>query len=420
MNDNASAHNVVEPIPVTLQGIGVSPGLTVGPALLYHPPAFDEADASQRPLNPTAELERLRAALDHGIGELRAMSDRVSRDVGRSEGEIFAAQALMLEDPTIAGRASALIEHESATAVAALRQAAEEQAMALAQLPDPIWQERATDIRDAVRAAHAYLTPQLHPALAQVLAMATEPVAIIANDLAPSDTAHMSPQTVCAIVLAQGAFTSHAAILARALHIPAVAGLGPRSMDTIQDDDLLVVDGARGTVTLHPDETYARVVRTQAEQYQKDLATILVRRATSNWQPGSTSDGHRVQLLANVGSVADAQRARAIGAEGIGLLRTEFLFSQNTSVPDEQHQADLYTEVIMASGPTPGPIVVRTLDAGGDKPLSALAPLLSHHLAEANPALGVRGIRLQAGITDLLATQLRAIVRAARRTQADV
>ena len=127
-----------------------------------------------------------------------------------------------------------------------------------------------------------------------------------------------------------------------------------------------------------------------------------------------------MQLLANVGSVADAQRARAIGAEGIGLLRTEFLFSQNTSVPDEQHQADLYTEVIMASGPTPGPIVVRTLDAGGDKPLSALAPLLSHHLAEANPALGVRGIRLQAGITDLLAIQLRAIVRAARRTQADV
>ncbi|HEX5156982.1 MAG TPA: phosphoenolpyruvate--protein phosphotransferase [Ktedonobacterales bacterium] len=411
-----------KPEPVTVKGIAVSPGIALGPALLYRSPVLDVDSAQQAPANPAAERERLHAALDRGVIELQALADRVSRDVGQSESDIFTAQALMLADPTIAERADTLIEQTGATAAEALSRAAEEQANILAQLSDPLWRERAVDVQDAARAALAHLTPLQQPTLARALSTVVEPVVVVADDLTPSDTAQMSLDNVCAIALAQGAFTSHAAIIARALHIPAVVGLDPRYMKAIQNGDPLLVDGVRGMVTIHPDEASSDNARTSAERYRRDLRTTQLRRAALTEKHGSTRDGHRIQLLANVGSVADARAASEAGAEGIGLLRTEFLLSEGTALFDEQQQADLYTKVILASGPTQGPIVVRTIDAGGDKPLPALLPSLSQsrQMAEANPALGVRGIRFQAGIAGLLATQLRAIVLTAERTNADV
>jgi phosphotransferase system enzyme I (PtsI) len=410
-----------QPAPLSMRGIGVSPGVAVGPALLYRPAAIEERSAPRGPIDPPAERERLHAAIAAGIAELHTLAERVSREVGQAEGEIFNAQAMMLEDPTIGERAETLIAQERMDAATALGQAADEQAAALAQLPDPVWQGRAADIRDAAGAALAHLRPTSEqPTLNQRVRAATEPVVVVADDLAPSDTVHLSPEKVCAIALALGSATSHAAILARALRIPAVAGLGPRLLESVHDGDPLVVDGERGTLTIHADEAFFQMARAQAERYRQGLATIRVRQAALRNQPGSTRDGHRIPLLANVGSTADARAAAEAGADGIGLLRTEFLFAQGITLLDERQQADLYTEAITALGRTRGPIVIRTLDAGSDKPLPALQAAMPATAEEANPALGVRGIRLQAAVPDLLATQLRGILLAARRTQADV
>ncbi|HEV8193124.1 MAG TPA: phosphoenolpyruvate--protein phosphotransferase [Ktedonobacterales bacterium] len=404
-------------VSLSIQGIGVSPGIAVGAALLYRTPAAEEASPLQTPVDLTAERERLQAAIAAGIAELHALAERIAREIGRSEGEIFTAQALMLEDPTIAERAEELLAQGNADAATALSLAAEEQAAALAQLPDPVWQGRAADVRDAARAALAHLRPSAQVTLAQLLDTAVEPVVVVAEDLAPSETTRMAPAKVCAIALAQGSATSHAAILARALRIPAVVGLGPRLLEAVHEGAPLVVNGGRGTLTLSADEASLQAARMQADQYRQTLAASQTRQAALRDQPGSIRDGHRVPLLANVGSADEARAAAEVGAEGIGLLRTEFLFAQSTTLPDERQQADLYAEIILALAAARGPIIIRTLDAGSDKPLPALG---ASSAAEVNPALGVRGIRLQAGVPDLLATQLRGILLAARRTQANV
>jgi phosphoenolpyruvate-protein phosphotransferase len=406
--------------PLGMQGIGVSPGIAVGAALLYRAPATEERSTPQRPVDLTVERGRLHAAIAAGIAELRALAERISREIGKSEGEIFTAQALMLKDPTIAERAETLIMQEGTDAATALSLAAEEQAAALARLPDPVWQGRAVDVHDAARAALAHLRPSSQAALAQLLDAVVEPVVVVAEDLAPSETTQLTPESVCAIALAQGSATSHAAILAHALRIPAVAGLGTRLLEAVHDGDLLVVDGGRGTLMLSPDEASLQAARVQVDQYRRTLAASRTRQATLRDQPGSTRDGHRVPLLANVGSLDDARSAAEVGAEGIGLLRTEFLFAQSAALPDERQQADLYAEIILALGAARGAVVIRTLDVGSDKPLPALGDAIAALAKETNPALGVRGIRLQAAVPDLLATQLRGILLAARRTRADV
>jgi phosphoenolpyruvate-protein phosphotransferase len=410
--------------PVTLRGIGVSAGIAVGPALLYARrmveapvPASTGLPSSQ--VDPAVERERMHAAIAAAAAELRALAERVSREIGEAEAGIFAAQALMLEDPSIAEGAEARIEREGADAATALRLSAEEQAEALAAMPDPIWQGRAEDVRDAARQALAHLQPETaEPGLAQVLAKVAEPVVAVAEDLAPSDTAQMPAGRVQAIVLAKGSVTSHAAILARALSIPAVAGLGASLWQAVQKGDMLVVNGGEGTVLVRPDKQQLATARAATAELQRASAAAYVSRD----QPGRTRDGHAVPLWANVGGEAEARAAAEAGAEGIGLLRTEFLFAQSASLPDARQQANLYTAIVAAFGTTHGPIVVRTLDAGADKPLPALAAVTRQvdGGGETNPALGLRGIRLQAAVSTLLATQLRALVIAAARTGADL
>jgi phosphoenolpyruvate-protein kinase (PTS system EI component) len=391
--------------PSTLRGIGVSSGIAVGPALLYARPALEAPTATNRAASavqadPAMERERLRGAIAAAAAELRALAERVSREIGESEAGIFAAQALMLEDPSIAEDAEARIERESADAATALRLSAEEQAEALAAMPDPIWQGRAEDVRDAARRALVHLQPgAAEPTLAEVLADVEGPVVVIAEDLAPSDTAQMPAGRVQAIVLAKGSPTSHAAILSRALGIPAVAGIGATVWDAVRQGDVLVVDGAEGVVLVRPHERQLAVARMAADERRRASVVAHVSRD----QPGRTRDGHAVPLWANVGVEAEARAAAEAGAEGIGLLRTEFLFAQSASLPDERQQADLYTAIVTAFGATHGPIVVRTLDAGADKPLPALAAVTGSLGDEPNPALGLRGIRLQAAVSGLLA-----------------
>ncbi|HEV2239169.1 MAG TPA: putative PEP-binding protein, partial [Ktedonobacterales bacterium] len=225
---------------------------------------------------------------------------------------------------------------------------------------------------------------------------------------------------VAGICTAGGSATAHAAILARAYGIPAVAGLGAALLAEARDGDVVALDGTTGAVHLRPDLDVAAAFAQEAAAWRERAHRARRDARQAARQPGQTRDGQRVALLANVGSVAEAREAAELGAEGIGLLRTEFLFAGRTTLPDEREQAAIYEQVIAAFGPAGGPIVIRTLDAGNDKPLPSLAELVRTLPREENPALGMRGFRLQAAFPALLRDQLGALVRAAAATGGDV
>lgn len=407
---------------VSLCGLGVSAGIAMGPALLFRPARDALRAPASTPIADTAsEVATVATALARAAEELRALAEQAGREVGKDEAGIFEAQAMMLEDPTIIERVQVLVEGERQSGAAALARAGEEQAQALAALPDPLWQARAADVRDAARRALRYLAPAVAgDELADVLARADRPVIVVAEDLAPSDTARMRRESVLGICTIGGGPTAHAAILARALRIPAVAGLGEALFSAVAPGDLLALDGASGIVQVRPDAATTAALRSQlaAEQARDDATRAL----SQEWRSraGQTRDGVAVALVANVGSVAEAQAAAEWGAEGIGLLRTEFLFAGRSTLPDEHEQATLYTAIINALHRAGAPIVVRTLDAGNDKPLPALAAYTRELPAENNPALGVRGFRLHIAFPALLEAQLRGLVRAAATTGAAV
>jgi phosphoenolpyruvate-protein phosphotransferase (PTS system enzyme I) len=413
---------------ICLSGIGVSPGVAIGPALLFQPKTESALlpDNVSRPANQAVEKKRLQIAVTAAIAELHDLAEQVAREIGRAEAGIFVAQALMLEDPTITERAGELIDQESATAEVALQTAAEEQAALLAALPDPLWQGRAADVRDAMKRSLSHLaSPDSQgPTLAKLLAGLTEPVVVVANDLMPSDTVQMRVEQVCAIALVKGNATAHAAILARGLGIPAVMGVGNALLEATHERDMLLVDGTSGKVLVQPTAAELEQGRYVVTQQRALRQAATAQQEEWRLRPGQTRDEYLVPLLANVGTVADARAAGEMGAEGIGLLRTEFLFSDRAILPDEEEQAALYEGIISTFSTSLGtsrqPITIRTLDVGADKPLPSLEPYLRDLPSEENPALGVRGIRLQLFAKDLLITQLRAVVQATMRTRANV
>jgi phosphoenolpyruvate-protein phosphotransferase len=417
------SHSDRQAAGILLRGIGASQGIAIGHALVYQPQraaSSNAAPAASIVPDTGAEHARLHTALAAAAKELRALADNVRHEVDAAAGEIFEAQALMLEDPTLSERADGLIDDERCAAIDALHQAVEEQAGLLASLPDPIWQARAADIRDAGVRVQSHLRPvsEQAPTLASQLAALADPVIVVARDLAPSETASMRGNRVLGIALAEGSATAHAAILARALGIPAVVGIGSTLLETVQADDTLVVDASLATVMLRPDSAEIEQARQSATRYAATMKAQRARMSESRERPGHTRDGHHVAILANVGSLPDAQAAAAMGAEGIGLLRTEFLFAQHASLPGVEEQAAIYGEIIDALGTRNASVTIRTLDAGTDKPLDSLTRYTAQLPVEVNSALGVRGIRLHHRFPELLTVQLQAVLAAGARTQA--
>ena len=245
---------------------------------------------------------------------------------------------------------------------------------------------------------------------------------LIARDLTPSDTAQLRQELILGICTTQGGPTAHTAILARALGIPAIAGLDELLLQRIHNGDDLGMDAEKGVLYLQPAaELRATLSQRAAAQTQR---LIALKAAAQHAQAPLLFDGRRIHLLANVGSAVEAEAARQWGAEGIGLLRTEFLFASAQTMPDEAQQRASYTQLFRAfrgdnSTATSGPIVVRTLDAGADKPMPAVQPFLST-TQEANPALGVRGLRVQLAHPELLEQQFRALLQAARDEQVEL
>jgi phosphoenolpyruvate-protein phosphotransferase len=406
--------------PLALTGVAASPGMALGPALRFVA-ATASAPASTVAATgaPAEEARRARQALGAAADDLRALVEQVRQRADAAQADIFEAQAMMLEDPTILDRVDELIAGQRLNAEAAIAQAAEEQARELEALPDPLWQARAADVRDATSRALNHLRPAdaRHPTLAETLAALSAPAIVVASDLSPSDTASAPPERLLGIALAQGGTTSHAAILARALGIPAVVGLGPTLLSAVADGETLALDGSAGQVIARPDATTQASMRqardTSAASQAQERARLVVWVSRS----GATRDGAPIPIMANASSVAEARSALEMGAEGIGLLRSEFLFARSDELPDAETQARLYAAIIAALDPPRGPITIRTLDAGADKPLPSLSAFTSQLQAEANPALGIRGLRLQLRFGELLAAQLEALALAAAQTQ---
>ena len=403
----------------TWRGITTSPGVAIGPALLYTSTNLTLSKVERRTIageQITAEQERLRHALNTAASELQALIASLQQSIGKSEAAIFEAQALMLQDPALSETALKEIEEQRIDAVSALAIAGEQQASALEALDSPLFAQRAVDVRDVVSRALQHLSDKV--VQKQDLSALKQPVILLAQDLTPTDTAQLRPETVLGICTTQGGPTAHAAILARALGIPAIAGMSEAALQVIHTGDELGLDADNGLLYHHPmAEVRTQLAQRLAEQ-QRQRGALLSKAQQAAAEV--SIDGRRLLLLANIGSEAEAEAARQWGAEGIGLLRTEFLFAAASTLPDEDEQRKRYVRIFQAfkgndGAHGRGPIVVRTLDAGADKPMPALNNVIGTSI-EANPALGQRGIRISLAHQSLLEEQLRALLLAAAET----
>jgi phosphocarrier protein FPr len=400
------------------QGISVSAGVALGRAFLYTSHTLPLSLVERRTISASqsvAEQQRLQDVLTETSQELHTLAQQLQSQVGQAEAGIFDAQALMLDDPQLRKDALQTIKEQNVDAASALALVGAQQAATLEALDDPLLAARAADVRDAVSRAIQHLrggseTPQ-------DLSTLSQPVILVARDLTPSDTAQLRPDTVLGICTIHGGPTAHAAILARALSIPAIAGLNEALLQLLHPGEELGLDADKGLLYLHPSQEIHDDLAQRLATRQQQQAALQV--AAQQAQAPLLINGRRIQLLANVGSKTEAEAARQWGAEGIGLLRTEFLLANTATLPDEAAQRQRYVEVFQAfrgnSSHSGGPIVVRTLDAGADKPMPALQNAIGL-TAEANPALGLRGIRIHLAYQQLLEQQLSALLLAAADT----
>ncbi len=334
-----------------ISALAVSPGIAIGPVRLYgalsHTPG-KELVAKIASSEVEAEEQRLREALQVAINELQELTGRVAQTVGRSEADIFEAQQLMLEDPELLAEVHDLITSQHYSAASAIQQAGEHQAQELEALKSETLAARSADIRDAASRVVRLLESDRNVE-ARLVPGESTPVLIVAHDLTPSDTASLDPTMILGICTVVGGTTTHAAIIARALEIPAIAGIDPQLLNVLQNGQQVAIDGTRGLIYLQLDDEQEQRLRADMLQQQEER---VARRTQdeSLWrtQPASTADGRFVQVFANVGDLESARAAGEQGAEGIGLLRTEFLFGGRSIFPNEQEQFDSYIDLFRA------------------------------------------------------------------------
>jgi phosphocarrier protein FPr len=377
-----------------LTGVPASPGVAIG--CVFHLRQTDEV-TQERAADPSHERRALDAAIAGAHRQLEALMLRLTAEGEADRAAIFTAHQELLDDPELLDGAGERIR-EGATAAYGWRQTYLEQADRLLALRSELLAGRAADLRDVGRRVlHLIVGRDGTPPEVPMESI------VVAEDLAPSDAATLDRTRVRGFCTTTGSATSHVAILARGLGVPAVAGMDPRVLE-LPAGVRVVLDGDAGTLRRDPSPAEeAEVARRQASAAHARAAELTVA-----GQPAVTRDGHRVEVAANVGGLDEARRVPEVGGEAIGLLRSEFLFLERRTAPTEDEQAAAYEAIIRAVGPE-RLVVVRTLDVGGDKPLPYL-PVP----AEANPFLGERGIRLLLNRPELFASHVRAILRASR------
>jgi phosphoenolpyruvate-protein phosphotransferase len=369
--------------------------VAVGPAHVYRQalPSIETRNVD----NPEAEITRLAGALNTAVKEIGALAAKAKRSAGSGKANIFDFHRLILNDPDLVEQAEKTIRKEKINAEAAWLQIIEATADDYRSLDNAYMQARAADVTDAGNRVIRQLTGDLLPSL-----FLKTPAVVVAHDLLPSELAQFDPENVLGLITAVGGSTSHAAILARSMGIPAVVGAGA-TVSFVSHGAVIALDGDNGRIWLSPDEVVRKELETRRAQWLEKRRQVM----EEGHKPAVTTDGVAVHVTANIGVPHDASRAFKQGAEGVGLFRTEFLFQERGTAPTEDEQYAAY--VAAAKAMKGHPVIIRTLDVGGDKPL-----LYVTVPGEDNPFLGERGIRFCLAHTDMFKPQLRALLRAAQ------
>ncbi len=378
-----------------IQGISGSRGVAVGNVYRYIQEEIVIPDYTVAEDKVEEEIGKFAAAMAATLKQLDTIRQKALDEMGPEEAAIFEAHMQIAQDPSLSDGIKSLVESSHTNVVAATAQTIETFANIFLGMEDPYMRERGADIKDIGDRLMRNLLGMNPRGLAHI----SGEVILVAQDLAPSDTASLDKNVVKGIVTAAGGPTSHAAIMARTLEIPAVMGVG--DIESFVDGDKAVVLGTDGIVEMNPSDADCDEYTNQAAAFQEELKRL---RESANLE-ATTTDGHHVELFGNIGKAKDAKNALTMGAQGIGLYRTEFLYMENDELPAEDVQFEEYKKV--AQDMKGKPVIIRTMDIGGDKELKCLdLP------SEMNPFLGYRAIRISLNRPDIFKVQLRALLRA--------
>ena len=379
----------------TLQGIAASDGIAIAKVYTLTEPDLSFTKISVE--DTDKEISRLEDALAVSTKEIELIKETALKNLGEEEAQVFEAHLMVLSDPELVGQVKDAITSQKVNAEHALKEVSDMFISIFAGMEDnPYMQERAADIRDVSKRILANLLGVKIPSPATI----KDEVVVVAGDLTPSDTAQLNRKYVKAFVTDIGGRTSHSAIMARSLEIPAIVGT-KEITSLAKDGDLIIIDGLSGAVFLNPSEDVVAEYRAKAEAFAAQQAEWEKLKDADTF----TKDGHQVELAANIGTPKDLEGVIHNGAEGVGLYRTEFLYMDSHDMPTEEDQFEAYKAVL--EGMNGKPVVVRTMDIGGDKELPYLP--LPH---EMNPFLGYRAIRISLNEPEMFRTQLRALLRA--------
>ncbi|RAK07421.1 phosphoenolpyruvate--protein phosphotransferase [Halanaerobium saccharolyticum] len=381
-----------------MKGIAASPGIAIGKTLVKKDQKIeiDRKNISEDQVDE--ELEKLHSALAEAKESLQQLKEQTAEKMGEEKAEIFGAHLMILDDPEVIPAFEDKIKDDKLNAAAAVKDVVDKYAAMFSAMEDEYLRERGSDIKDVgMRVVKILLGVE------DISDKLEEEIVIIAEDLTPSDTAQFDTDKVLAFLTKDGSRTSHTAIMARSLGIPAVVGLGSELIEKAEDNIEIIVDGNSGKVYFSPDDSTLEEYKEKLAEYkaeQKRLETYQDKKA-------KTKDGTEVEVVGNMGNVNDIAPILENGGEGVGLFRTEFLYMDRNQLPTEEEQFKVYKEAAEKMGDKP--VIIRTLDVGGDKDL----PYLDFP-EEMNPFLGYRAIRVCLERDDIFKPQLRAILRASQ------
>lgn len=376
-----------------MKGIGVSPGISIGKVFLKKEVNIDIEKKDIN--NVEIELDRLDKNIDKSIKEIEALYEHTLKELGQKEAEIFKAHQLMLEDPEFIGRIKKNIKKEKINAEWAVKKATDEYVKILESLDNEYLKERAADVKDiSIR-----LLKNLLGIKDVELSSLEDDYIIVSDDLTPSDTAQMRKDKVLGFVTEFGGRTSHTSIMARTLELPAIVGVKDITKK-VENEDIMIIDGNEGLVIFNPSEEEIKKYEEKKDSYEKFKEELNKLKG----EKSISKDGVKVEIAANIGTPKDIDKVLEHDGEGVGLYRSEFLYMDRDKLPTEEEQFEAYRIVAEKLGGKP--LVIRTLDIGGDKDLPYL-----NLPKEMNPFLGYRAIRLCLDRTDIFKTQLRAILR---------
>jgi phosphotransferase system enzyme I (PtsI) len=384
---------------VRLRGIGVSPGIAMGEVLLPKRVIFTSRKEVVPATRVDAELERLRLAIERTRADLVQVREKIREKMGKENSFIFDAHLMILEDPTLVRGLESVIRDEKTRAEWALSQMNSRYEQLFESINDDYFRQRKSDVSDVLTRVYRNLGPQTETEQAPV-----SPHVLVSHELLPSEAAtRFGRETTLGVALDMGGVTSHTAILARSLSIPAVLGLR-NITGHVREGDFVIVDGTDGEVIINPPAAVRREFQAKKEKYDNYRREL---QKTAKLKP-LTLDRVRVNLLANIELPEEVGMAMSLGAEGVGLFRSEFIYLRSASLPTEEDHLAIYSKI--AADTSPHPVYIRTLDIGGEKSLPQL-----NIEKEPNPALGLRAVRFSLQNKALFRTQLRAVLRASTR-----